>query len=180
MASRKGSKSGRRRSCCGKKRQSKCFISISATWYALAIVLVHVYLIKNRVDVVLVLSAALSNSENTGFSSLVSDNRTSPGQDNRLGGLFDVLRDEVDGSAGGRDELIVRLSTLSVSVLFLALFVICSLQKCANYANDNVKFGRDFFAEQLHHHRKHLSRVNYHTRTHPDQLCMTSMCFFIN
>lgn len=57
-------------------------------------------------------------------------------------------------------ELVSRLVTLVLSIIALAVFLVCSLQKCANYANDSVKFGRDFFAEQLHHHYKHISLVS--------------------
>lgn len=150
--------------CCFTQK-SKCLISISSTWYCLFIVLIHVYLIKNQLELVLSLSATLSSTSSSLSSSPWKQtdnntNRTSSSSssftthETSLLDLLDLFRAD-----SRQTQLIVRLCFLSLSTLFLALFLICSLQKCANYANDSVKFGRDFFAEQLHHHRKHVSQV---------------------
>lgn len=163
-------------SCCCQTGggESKCFISISSTCYALLIVLVHVYLIKNRTEKVLTLASNIYGLQQPAYSSLISPNSSSTTTPPTVEiDLFEALRNQIDGQPdsthgftnsvnNGRNynELTARLITLVLSALFLAIFLICSLQKCANYANDSVKFGRDFFAEQLHHHRKHLSRVS--------------------
>lgn len=146
--------------CCPRRSKSMCLISISSTWYAAVIVLLHVYLVRNRVGQIMTLASPPST-----YLSQAADmtNRSASlsSHGGKLSELFDVLRNEVDGQTEERrhTELITRLVTLACSLLFIIIFLVCSLQKCANYANDSVKFGRDFFAEQLHHHRKHISRV---------------------
>lgn len=124
-----------------KKSSSKCLISISSTWYSLFVVLIHIYLIKTHIETILDLKP-LGQTHDT-INQTMANN------------LFTLLRQEVDEALSS--ELIVRVLSVSISLLFLSLFVLASLQRCANYANDSVKFGRDFFAEQLHHHRKHIS-----------------------
>lgn len=124
-----------------KRSSSKCLISISSTWYSLFVVLIHIYLIKTHIETILDLKP-LGQTHDTINQTLANS-------------LFTLLRQEVDEALSS--ELIVRVLSVSISLLFLSLFVLASLQRCANYANDSVKFGRDFFAEQLHHHRKHIS-----------------------
>ena len=98
-----------------------CLISIWSTWYAILVLVLHVYLTTIRVHQILDL-AKVSQNQN--------------------------IKEKT--------ELIARSSLLAVSSFFLLLFCVTSLKKCGNFANDGVKFGRDFFDEKLLHKNRRL------------------------
>ena len=105
------------------QKNRRCLISIWSTWYCILVVVLHAYIIKNRVESIVALD-----------SKLIGDNRR-------------LNRDQ--------QELPGRVSLLAVSGVFLLLFLLTSLKQVGNYANDGIKFGRDFFSEKLlHDHRK--------------------------
>ena len=149
-------------SCCA---NCKCFISIWSTWYSLLILALHSYLIKTHIDTILKLTNYYYSTE---LSSKFTDwsldlNSSSPNDaylnylsyltfnydsniNDALNNSFNQIKAEI------YYEIVTRICLLSASVLFLVLFVVCSIAKVGNYANDEVKFGRDFFYEKLHAH----------------------------
>jgi hypothetical protein len=113
--------------CCCLFNQNRCFISLWSTLYSILIVGLHVYLIQAAVQ------KCVSLNKRDGLIDLV----------------FYITKTYAESSMAS--ELIARLCLIAFSILFLLLFLVCSLTKVGNYANDAVKFGRDFFAEKTHH-----------------------------
>lgn len=151
----------------------KCCISIWSTWYSLFIVLIHIFLTKNHVHIILKLyneyeQSVLASSgsvraqswleheikwwEHESSSSTVFNNQTQ--LDTFQIQSFPIFKNNL------YYELLLRVILTSSSVLVLILFFIFSLKKVGNFSNDGVKFGRDFFCEKLHHHHKHYNHLN--------------------
>lgn len=130
------SKSKKKISCLSNRSSSKCFISIWSTWYSLLVLAIHVYLIKIHIEHILKLVKLYSSSSNSSATILILN----------IEETFN-LRDQLFY------ELTSRICLLSLSFLFLVLFVFTSLKQIGNYSNDGIKFGRDFFLEKLHHNQ---------------------------
>lgn len=112
----------------------KCFISIWSTWYCLLIIALHIYLLKNRIVDIVNLSAL--NSDLTFVNDTI------------------ILNNTINLNQLNSDiyfELISRLCLVILSIMFLMLFLLCSLKQFGNYSNDGIKFGRDFFYEKISH-----------------------------
>ncbi len=74
-------------------------------------------------------------------------------------------------------ELVSRLVLLSLSIVFLIIFLLASLKPLGNYSNDGIKFGRDFFFEKLMHN--HISRISIsHTSLDTDKIPHKTNCWF--
>jgi hypothetical protein len=126
------SKSKNNKICLTNQSSSKCCISIWAIWYSLLVLAIHVYLIKNHIETIVKLEK--NYASNTSATILIVN----------IHETFNI-KDQLFY------EMTSRICLLSLSVLFLVLFFFTSLKQIGNYANDGVKFGRDFFQEKLHH-----------------------------
>ncbi len=74
-------------------------------------------------------------------------------------------------------ELVSRLILLSLSIVFLLIFILASLKPLGNYSNDGIKFGRDFFFEKLMHN--HISQISIsHTSLDTDRILYKKNCWF--
>jgi hypothetical protein len=141
--------------CCCLFNENKCLISLWSTLYSILIVVLHVYLIQAAVQ------KCINLNKRDGFIDLVvylTKNAVALAQETRAASDDDV------GSSHSNVfiyyELVTRLCLIALSATFLVLFLICSLCKVGNYANDAVKFGRDFFAEKTHHTHSRALRAS--------------------
>ncbi|RMZ97703.1 tincar-like isoform X1 [Brachionus plicatilis] len=118
----------------------KCCISIWSSWYSVLIVLIHVFLIHDRIAAILDLKQTLDLNPLEPASTINNSNFPS----------LSVLEPKPS------QEYTVRVCSTCFSAFFLILFFVFSNKKIGNFSNDGVKLGRDFFGEKLHHHHKHL------------------------
>lgn len=144
----------------------KCFISIWSIWYCLLVTALHIYLIKNRiVDIINLFSLnsdlfTLNNNSTNSINTNSFNNNT-------------LNINELNASI--YFEVISRLCLLILSIVFLILFLLCSLKPFGNYSNDGVKFGRDFFYEKIDHN--HLKSSKHNNRRRLTQSERSSSCF---
>lgn len=133
--------------CCRLFNHQKCFISLWSTLYSVIIVALHVYFIHNAIQKCVNLN---KNESIIDFVIKFAVNVTTS---------YSHYRSSVQLM---NYELVIRLANLAVSILTLIVFFVCSLAKVGNYANDAVKFGRDFFAEKNHykHHGNTLKHID--------------------
>ena len=120
----------------------KCLISIWSTWYCLLIMGLHIYLIHNRItDIVNLFS--INNSDIFSIDQINNLSSSASYANNTLN------MSQLNASIFF--EIVSRICLVALSILFLILFLLCSLKPLGNYANDGVKFGRDFFYEKIQH-----------------------------
>ena len=129
---------------------SKWCISTWSLWYGLLIVSIHVYLIKTQIDRIISIQKRYNDS--AAFSPTHAAEWSHNATVVYLN-IFDALsvRDQLFY------ETVSRICWLSLSIACLILFLVASLKQTGNYPNDGVKFGRDFFLENLHRRRPSLT-----------------------
>lgn len=122
----------------------KCFISVWSTWYAFLVFLLHLYLINLHFVEIL----KLIEIRNKSFKISHPNQLHLSYFDQKLNELNEHIY----------FELVSRVSLLSLSIVFLFVFILTSLKPLGNYSNDGVKFGRDFFSEKLIH--SHVNEIS--------------------
>jgi hypothetical protein len=146
----------------------KCLISIWSTWYCLLILVLHIYLIQDRIfDIVNLFSInksdifSINNTNNYTSSASFTNNTLNMSQLNAS--IF--------------FEIVSRICLVALSFFFLVLFLLCSLKPLGNYSNDGIKFGRDFFNEKIQHNHLEAKKAIHKQRKNKSNQPSSGSCF---